>query len=566
LQDGTVPGAGKKLGSTAGFLAPFAGLAPWARAATIPAMRTHLFLFLLGLALFGGGPPKVLAAGQARHFVLVVWDGMRPDFVSPELTPALWSLRTNGVWFAQHHAAYPTSTEVNSTALATGGFPARSGILGKGEFWPSIHPFAQFPTTSLAAVRRGDALSGGNYLGLPTVAELAQAAGQRTAVAGAKTVALLHDRRARDDEAQSWVWFAAGALPESKLALLTARFGPFPAAATPNLARDTWATRCLTEAFWAGELPRYSVLWLSEPDLSQHTHGPGSSEALAAIRGSDARLAVVLAELDRRGVRGQTDVLVVSDHGFSTIAANVDATAALRAAGINARSAWYQPPQAGDVVVAGNGGSVLLYVIGRGAEVTAKLVRTLQQQPFVGVLFTRDPQPGTFPLAEAMLGTPNAPDVVISSRWVQPSPTNSHPLSLVFNDGYDEFDAGCGMHMTLCPTDLRNVAVAAGPDFRRGVESALPSGNVDIAPTLLWLMGLKPSKPLDGRVLSEALSAPAPAVGKVSSDRREAVADLGHGRWQQYLKFTELNGVRYLDEGNGGWTPSAVPGAKAAEK
>jgi hypothetical protein len=52
-------------------------------------------------------------------------------------------------------------------------------------------------------------------------------------------------------------------------------------------------------------------------------------------------------------------------------------------------------------------------------------------------------------------------------------------------------------------------------------------------------------------VLSEALRAEGPPVGKVSSDRRDARVDLGNGVWEQYLKFTELNGVRYLDEGNG---------------
>lgn len=73
-------------------------------------MLKHLFritpvLFALLLPAQGGG--------VAKRVVLVAWDGMRPDFVSPELTPALWQLRTNGTWFARHHSAYPTSTEVN---------------------------------------------------------------------------------------------------------------------------------------------------------------------------------------------------------------------------------------------------------------------------------------------------------------------------------------------------------------------------------------------------------------------------------------------------------------------
>src|ERR1041384_2378557 len=41
--------------------------------------------------------------GKAEHVVLVVWDGMRPDFVSPHYTPTLYQLATEGVFFKNHH-------------------------------------------------------------------------------------------------------------------------------------------------------------------------------------------------------------------------------------------------------------------------------------------------------------------------------------------------------------------------------------------------------------------------------------------------------------------------------
>jgi arylsulfatase A-like enzyme len=517
-------------------------------------MPSRILPWVLGLGFSLLPLPHTLAAGSARHFVLVVWDGMRPDYVTPELTPALWSFRSNGVWFANHHSAYPTSTEVNGAVLATGAFPQRNLIVANKEYRREIDPLKQFGSQSLRAVRRGDALSGNKYVGLPTVVEQVQAGGWRTAVAGAKPVALLHDRLPRAEDAPGLIWFVEGALPESQLGRLTNRFGGFPAPMSPNFARDHWATRCLTVAFWERELPRYSLLWLSEPDYSQHAHGVGSPEAVASIRGCDQRFAEVLAELDRRGLRAETDVLVVSDHGFSTIAANASIATALQADGINARTVWDQPPEENDVVVVGNGGSVLLYVTGHGRDRIAGIVLRLQKQPYSGVIFTRDAMPGTFPLAEAMLDAPMAADIVVASRWVPRSPTNEHPISFIFNDGYDEYDAGCGMHVTLCPTDLHNIAVAAGPDFRHGLETAVPSGNVDIAPTLLWLMGLKPAERLDGRVLSEALVVEGPPVGTATTGQRNARAELGGAVWEQYLKFTELDGVRYLDEGNGSLT------------
>src|SRR5208337_4453865 len=81
---------------------------------------------------------NVLVAGAAAHVVVVVWDGMRPDFVTAETTPTLWKLAQQGVTFRNHHAAYPSMTEVNGTALATGVYPGESGIIANKEFRPAI--------------------------------------------------------------------------------------------------------------------------------------------------------------------------------------------------------------------------------------------------------------------------------------------------------------------------------------------------------------------------------------------------------------------------------------------
>src|SRR4051812_12463646 len=75
--------------------------------------------------------------GQAptgRHVLLMVWDGMRPEFVNETHTPTLYKLAQEGVTFAHHHAVYPSATEVNGTALSTGSYPANSGIVGNNEY------------------------------------------------------------------------------------------------------------------------------------------------------------------------------------------------------------------------------------------------------------------------------------------------------------------------------------------------------------------------------------------------------------------------------------------------
>jgi len=40
----------------------------------------------------------------AEHAFIMVWDGLRPDYVSPTATPILWDLAQHGVWFERSHA------------------------------------------------------------------------------------------------------------------------------------------------------------------------------------------------------------------------------------------------------------------------------------------------------------------------------------------------------------------------------------------------------------------------------------------------------------------------------
>jgi arylsulfatase A-like enzyme len=63
---------------------------------------------------------------------------------------------------------------------------------------------------------------------------------------------------------------------------------------------------------------------------------------------------------------------------------------------------------------------------------------------------------------------------------------------------------GQGTHGSGSPHDLRSVLVAAGPSFRHGVASDLPSGTIDLTPTILALLGLATDARFDGRVLAEA--------------------------------------------------------------
>ena len=47
--------------------------------------------------------------------------------------------------------------------------------------------------------------------------------------------------------------------------------------------------------------------------------------------------------------------------------------------------------------------------------------------------------------------------------------------------------------------------IVAGPDIREHAISEVPTSNADLAPTLLWLLGLKIPSTMTGRAIEEAM-------------------------------------------------------------
>jgi predicted AlkP superfamily pyrophosphatase or phosphodiesterase len=516
-------------------------------------------VFSLHATDFPAGPPK-----SERHIVIVVWDGMRPDFVSEENTPALWKLSREGATFRNHHAVYPSATMVNGTAVVTGVYPGKSGIIANHVYRPDLDPKQAIDVETPAAVKKGDEVSRGKYISVPTIAELVQRAGGRTVIASAKSVGLLLDRKADVGTAKNCVTLFAGnaglrarsgapdSLPAEIVPSITATLGPFPSG---HLQQDAWTTKALTDCFWKDGVPALSVLWLGEPDLTQHQSAPGSPASMAAIKSSDENLAAVLSALDQRDARGRTDVFVVSDHGFSTIERSVDLRRILNDAGFTAKTEFNDQPKPGEIMLAGNGGSVLFYVIGHDEKLIRRLVEFLQKSDFAGVIFTKDPMKGTFGLAHAGMNVPegrDAPDVVMAFRWNDSKNQFGVPGMI---DADWQRKAGEGTHVTLSRFDMHNILIAAGPDLKRGKLDDLPTGNVDLAPTILRILGITPPQKLDGRVLSEAMTDASVAEPNVESKTIETTKDFSAGRWRQSLRISRAGSTIYLDQGNGTFAP-----------
>ena len=144
-----------------------------------------------------------------------------------------------------------------------------------------------------------------------------------------------------------------------------ASFGPgrkrIEGAGALKIAQDAAGERAMTLRFVEEVLfdrrPALALLWMGEPDASQHVMPLGSPQHLAVLRQADANLARVVEAVDRLRDKGD-DVLLIacSDHGHQTVSRVIDIEAELVAVGLK------EGRQSGDIVTPTSGTSTLVYV------------------------------------------------------------------------------------------------------------------------------------------------------------------------------------------------------------
>src|SRR5262249_3561947 len=123
---------------------------------------------------------------------------------------------------------------------------------------------------------------------------------------------------------------------------------------------------------------------------------------------------------------------------------------------------------------------------------------------------------GLLPGDRVGLVGPRAADVVLSFRWDSTGTANG------FTGYVDSAEGGPGLgtHGSGSPHEPRCVRIGSGPSFRQHVVSGLPSGNVDIAPTVLRLLGVTSDAVFDGRPLLEGLRATTERPPEASAPHR----------------------------------------------
>ena len=80
---------------------------------------------------------------------------------------------------------------------------------------------------------------------------------------------------------------------------------------------------------------------------------------------------------------------------------------------------------------------------------------------------------------------------------------------------------------------------------------ATPTGNVDIMPTVLRVLGVKAPDVMDGRVVEEALvGGPDPASVDWSTDIHKSERQVKGGVYRQEIIVSRTGDTQYVDEGS----------------
>lgn len=485
-------------------------------------------------------------ARTGRRVLIVGADGLRPDMVDPALMPTYAGLVARGTRFAEHHAVYPTHTRVNIATLATGRSPGGHGIVANVMRVPGATPDGIVDTGDYTHLEALDRVTDGRALLVPALGDLLAEHGGRVAVAATSSGggAILWTRN------QPYrVVTTNSTFGRADLYSLRAKLGEVPSADLPTkIPHLAYTARAVTDIFLDDAENRVIVLWLSEPDTSLHWHGLGAPEVRDALAACDAALAHVLAALDRRGLRDQFDLFLVSDHGHSTVRAHRTLGEYLDRARVALDGRLPRLLTASDYAYADPAD------VRPTAGDVAPVIRWVQAQPWAGAVFGGLPEvaalPGVLPLAAAWNGRLNdrAPLFAVSPRWTNEKNAHGVPGTVA---ALTEQGALRSTHGSASPWDLHAFAVAVGPSFREGVTSELPSGAADLVPTVLAVLGIERPGGLDGRVLWEAFAQPATDPGEAVEEMVEPQTPDPEG-FAPSLRLHRIGRSAYLHEASNG--------------
>jgi hypothetical protein len=426
------------------------------------------------LAATAGAETPAVPARAADHVIVLMLDGVRPDTLRRVHAPNVAALGKAGTTFWRATATYPSQTRVSFVTVPTGSYPDGHGITGGDEFktpdWQTVVVSSDEPEKFQHLCMR------------PTMFEEATAAGLTSMYAAMKGYELVGGRGVtypiNGKKTIDPLWYGA-------------RYDDNTNGSRELSYVDKMAlSRDLLEqslVVFREHRPNLSIINLGSADYMAHTWGPDSPEYNRAIEAIDGLIGRLLAELDKMGIRQRTAIIVSSDHGFTQI--SPDRVIAPLSDRNGSRLDFLEAAGIEHYASNTGGTSVALYI--RDKSRVKDAVASLRKQPWAEGVYCEDKAASC--------------DRTLSSLRLH-YPGRSPEIMVDVDDDVALNRPRPGNHGSLRATDLRVPFIMSGA----GVGAGRTFGDaslVDIAPTALRLLGLKPKlMKADGRVLEEALA------------------------------------------------------------
>jgi hypothetical protein len=456
--------------------------------------------------------------------------------------PNLTGFAERGVRYTNSHSTFPTETRVNQSAVITGCYPSRHGIVANKFMDTTASPGKILNTGDEDEIRTAITRLMGRMLHMPTL-------GQRLASIG-KTFASISTgtpggARLINHTAEEFGSFRFAlqrpdaASPNGVMKHITYSIGPMPEYVLPALKWISYGVECYLDYVEKKIEPDVMLLWLSEPDESFHHIGIGSDGALSAIRHVDKEFGRILARQEDQIKSGCLQIITLSDHGQISLAGQpLGIEAKFKEGGFAIGTNPVEGQQG--VAIIDNAGGVWLNQ--PDTKLVSKLVDWLQHQEWCGPIFTREGAGGTLKHGDVGIAHPRAPDIAMCFRHDNGENTWGIEGKTLHDASYP---VGCGCHGGLSRYELHNFLALSGSCFGESRVINLPAGNVDIAPTILNLFGRDISEGVDGRILVEGLRGP----GNLNSERpiEHTYSSSNKSGAVTHLNVTQLGSTRYLN-------------------
>lgn len=475
----------------------------------------------------------------ANRLLVVVFDGLRPDMVAGRM-PALSAFAAGATRFSGARSVFPSLTRVATTAISTGCWPGRHGIVGNAFHQPDLIAKEALDTSDFGHLAQARAAWGGRLTAPQTFGEALAAAGLRLAVfhgGSAGSACLINPEvSANAGHATFSIHGPQATATPAAVHEAEALHGPRPAGGPPKIAQVDYVAELAARALADPDGAEVVLVWLPEPDTSFHYLEIGSDATRAAMAAADAAFARLL-EAAPRG----TAVVALSDHGQIATTGQFALEAGMRSAGLRAARA----PDSADAIAVTLGRMGECRMLRPDAGLLAASAAWLMQRPEVGMVFARDDLvadlPGTLPLSAVFLDHPRAAELIyVMADAPDPDQHGLPGRGMMTGAGVPP---GGGMHGGLAPGELATVFYLRLPDAAQGSEDDRPCALPDIAPTLLAVLGLPPMAAAEGRAL------PLDGAQMSTPSGEQRIRATGPGGFAQELVLRHGDGRRVIDHG-----------------